>query len=185
MRKSGRLRLLLRTQEDRIKGMLQSIDQKLVELGEKPEDIIMPVEPDPLLEDVPCPFCGYNNMDHSYNLPCKKCHEIIGNPWKEHTICPKCHRLINRSQIFSDKEAFELDLNFITCICGSRFDWKKYRREPRTFTIKHCIACDRPYSPNKKNWKKQRICPYCREKGVDPFHLDHPNYQKDYRKKKK
>jgi len=187
LRKSGRLRFLLKTQEERMKGMLQGIDQKIVELGEKPEDIFMPIEPETTLKNVTCPFCGYENKNNTYNFPCENCLETIGNPWKEHTICPQCQMLINRSDIFSDKVAYRLDTetNFITCTCGNRFDWKQHRREPRTFSIKYCIACDKPYRPDKRNWKKQRICSDCKEKGVDVFYLDHPDYQSEYRKGKK
>ena len=166
LRKSGKLRFLLKTQEERIKGMLQGIDQKIVELGENPKDILMPIEPETTLENVICPFCGHENKNYTYIFPCEKCRKPIGNPWKEHTICPQCQRLINRSDIFLNKEAFELDskTNLITCESGNRFDWKQHSREPRTFAIKYCIACDKPYRPDKRNWKKQRICSDCKEK---------------------
>lgn len=187
IKKSGRLRFLLHTQEERMEGMLLSIDKKLSELGEEPKDLIFPIKPKEFPEDITCPFCGYENKDYNYTMPCKGYQELLGNPWKELTICPECKRLVNRSDIFANKEAFELDseTNLITCDCGTRFDWKQYRREPRTFTIKYCIACDHPYKPDKRNWKKQRICPDCKAKGVDTFYLDHPNYQNKYKKKKK
>lgn len=187
LRRSSRLRFLLRTEEKRMEGMLRGIDETLRRLGEKPRDIITPGKIEDIPEDIICPFCGKENKDFTYGSLCSHCKELIGNPWREHTICPKCKVIINRKDIFEDKEAYELDSknNLITCSCGNRFDWKKYRREPEAFTIKYCIACDNPYEPNKRNWKKQRVCQSCKMKGIDPFYLDYPDYQKKYRATKK
>jgi len=41
-----------------------------------------------------------------------------------------------------------------------------------------------PFIPNKHNWHKQRVCPDCKNNGVDSYKLDNPEYQKQYRRKK-
>lgn len=182
----GRLRFLLNSEEKKMQGMLNSIDKMLKRRGERPEHIFYHPKPEKVVEDISCPHCGKTNTNFTYGNLCQFCHELIGNPWKEHTICPECGKLINRNEIYENFEGFEFDNGIITCIyCGYRFDWKRYKREPEVRCLKYCINCHMPFNPNKHNWRKQRICMKCKEDGVDSFYLDNPNYQKQYRDQKK
>ena len=168
--------------------MLSSIDKTLKNLGKKPQHIFYRPKPKKVIEDVDCPHCRKTNTEFAYNKLCRFCHEFIGPPWKEHTICPKCHNLVNRSDIYDDPSAHELDThtNQITCpFCERRFDWKKYLEQPEKYGLKICINCDMPFNPDKYNWQKQRVCQECKKAGVDSFNLDNPDYQKRYRSKKK
>jgi hypothetical protein len=184
---NGRIRESLKHQEALMRSLLNGVDRLLKGMNVKPESVFYRPKQEDVVENVICPQCGENNKAFKYEEPCRYCHERIGNPWKEHTICPECDKIINRSDIFGDKEAHELDTtrNLITCpYCDHRFDWKKHRREPEKFTHKVCIHCDRPFIPNKRNWTRQRICQNCRKKGVDSFHLDKPDYYRNRQKKK-
>lgn len=187
---TGQLRFLLRSEEQKINEMLNTINGILKKFGEKPKHIFYHPRTEKIIEDIVCPHCEKINTDFIFNNMCAFCHELIQNPYKEHTICPniECSSVINRSELFADKSAYELDSlkNQITCpYCESRFDWKKNRRQPEIFGLKICINCDMAYIPNKLNWQKQRLCKVCKRKGVDSFKLDNPEYQKKYRSKKK
>jgi hypothetical protein len=185
---AGRLRFELKTQESRINGILKFIDDSLESLGEKSSDMFFHHKPENLQENISCPYCGRVIKNHSYGMLCPHCNESISDPWREHTICPKCNHLINRCEIFSDKEAFEFNSssNTIKCPnCSEVFNWKKHIRDPQGRSIKICVYCDHPYPPDKRNWRKQRLCPECKARGVDSFYIDHPGYQKTYRDKKK
>lgn len=156
---NDQVRFSLKKQEGLIQGLLNGIDRILKDMGEKPQSV--------------------------FYRP--KQQDIVGGVWKEHTVCPKCNTIINRSEIFGDPEGYELnsETNEIMCICAHRFDWKKHRREPEAFVLRCCIACDQPFVPDKRNWRKQRVCKNCKAKGVDSFYLDHPDYQKKRYKDKK
>jgi hypothetical protein len=187
LRFNEKIRFSLRKQERAMQGMLKGINGLLKEMGEKPKSTFYAPKPEKIIENAYCPHCEEINKNFRYGSYCQHCRELIPNPWKENTECPECKRIINRSEIFEDKDAYQLDTNnnLITCPnsdCENRFDWKKYRRTPETQGIKHCIACDQPYIPDKRNWRKQRVCSTCKAKGVDPFYLDHPDYQRRRKK---
>ena len=188
---TGRIRFFLNREEQIINGMIKGIDEMLKEnFRSKPKHIFYHPKPEKVIENVICPYCYKTNTKFEYDMPCQFCRLQIGNPWKEHTICPntECSAIINRHDLFADQSGYELDshTNQITCpYCHTRFDWKKYRREPEKRGLKVCINCNMPFIPNKHNWHKQRVCPDCKNKGFDPFKLDHPEYQKNYRSKKK
>ena len=184
----GNLRFMIRNQEKVMEGLLKGINNKLISQGEKTlSTFYIPKEKEVPI-DISCPYCGKKNKKFTYGELCKTCHELIDNPWKEHTICPNCSKAINRSRIFTNKEDYKYDQenNFVTCDnpkCLNRFDWKQHRVEPQKFGLKSCIKCDMPYNPDKRNWKKQRLCQNCKAKGVDSHREDNPDYQKKYRKK--
>lgn len=128
-----------------------------------------------LIEDVLCPHCGEVNRNFKYGELCAYCDELILSPWVEHTVCPECHKITTRSEIFQDKEGYDLNTQTdnINCrFCDSRFNWKKYRIIPEVFGTKTCISCERPYIPDKRNWKKQRVCKACKDNGKDSYRLD-------------
>lgn len=188
--KNERIRFGLRNQESRLRELSIELKGAIKGLGGEPQSIFYHPKPEKIQEDVVCPFCKKKNTNFLYGNDCRYCLRKIPNPWREHTICPKCDVVINRSDIFEDPSAYELDTktNHITCPeseCESRFNWKKYRRQPEKFGLKVCIYCDSPFNPNKHNWRKQRLCPECINKDVDTHKLDHPDYhQKRYREKK-
>jgi len=188
---SGKIRTLLRTQEKRMRGHIKGIDTKIKSLGRKPEEgFFVGDVGDAGLDDVDCPFCEYENIDFEYGLECRNCGKIIKSPYRDHTICPHCNTLIYRQEIFSDKKGYELNsgTNEITCHndkCMQRFDWQKYRYKPKVFGLKICISCNRPFIPDKRNYKTQLICGDCKEEGIDSFYLDNPEYQKRYREQMK
>lgn len=191
LRDSEKIGFSLRTQESRMRGQIKGIDKKIRSLGRKPEEGFFVGDVDDAgLEDVDCPFCGYENIDFEYGLECRKCGKAIESPYKDHTICPHCNTLIYRQEIFSDKEGYELNskTNKITCHngeCVKRFDWKKHRRQPKVFGLKICIGCNMPFFPDKRNYKRQLVCENCKEEGIDSFRLDNPDYQKRYRERMK
>lgn len=186
--KNEQIRFGLRNQESRLRELIIGLKGSIKALGGESQSIFYHPKHGKIVEDVVCPFCKKNNTDFLYGNDCGHCHRKIPNPWREHTICPECNTLINRREIFEDPSAYELDINTnqITCSeCENRFNWKKYRRQPEKGVLKVCIKCDSPFSPNKHNLRKQRLCPECIRKGVDTYKLDHPDYhQKRHREKK-
>lgn len=191
--RNGELRFILKKQERVMHGILKGIDGAIKVSGKKPTSIFYRPKPDEkITENVVCPNpkCREENVNFEYNTHCRHCREIIYSPWEEHTICSnqKCGQIITRKTIFDDKEAFQLDpaTGLINCpFCDNRFNWKEFREQPEKFCYKSCINCDRPFIPDIRNWRKQRICSDCRTKDINPFELDNPNYQKEYRESRK
>jgi len=187
---NGELRFLLSNLEKIMKSLLKGIDEALISLDEQPTSTFYIPKEKEVREDTTCPYCRKINKKFTYGEFCKHCRKMISDPWKEKTICPMCLTQINSSQILGNKEAYEYDSknNFITCEnedCLNRFDWKLHREEPKAFGLKICIACHMPFIPDKRNYKKQRVCSDCKVKGIDSHQIDNPNYQKKYREKMK
>lgn len=186
---AGHIRFRLKQHEKTMRGIIKGITKEHSSLcGEKaPVTFYHPTEKINK-EDARCPFCRKINKKFNYGELCTFCSKKIHDPWKEHTECPYCRTSINRSEIYGDKEAYALDTktNDIKCDnCEHVFNWKKYRREPTVFGLKFCIACDMPYIPDKRNYRKQLICPLCKDKGVDSHKLEDPEYYSNYRKQNK
>jgi hypothetical protein len=186
---SGKLRFEMSNATKAFESALKGIDKKIIELGEKPPESFYKPRMKEVVEDVKCPYrnCRKVNRKFKYGEPCKYCHEIIENPWKENTICPKCLSSISTSEIMKDRDAYKLNIkkNSIVCPrCGNEFKWKKHIEYPQVHGLKYCVYCDMPYIPDKRNWKTQRLCQNCKNKRINLFTLENPTYQKNYRKQK-
>jgi len=101
---TGQLRFFLRSEEEKISGMLRGINKMLNNYRERPKHIFYHPEQIEVIENIVCPYCNQTNNNFAYDKPCEFCREPIGNPWKEHTICPntKCSSIINRRELFED-----------------------------------------------------------------------------------
>ena len=185
---ANELRFLLKTQERRMDGLLRGVNKKLRELGQKPKSVFYhpkPEEDD--IEDITCPHCNRKIKNFTWGLACKYCGIPIHSPYKETVQCPKCHAQFLRKDILDDQsDDYELEDGVITCYaCSHRLNWKENIVDPVVYGVKTCAYCDHPYIPEKNNWKKQRLCTACKDKGVDLFNKENPGYQKAYRKRNK
>jgi hypothetical protein len=188
---SGGIRFALKDYIKALGSILKGIDKRLGELGEKPQEAFYKPKSKDVVEDIKCPHCGKVNKKFKYGSPCLHCHELIADPWKEHTVCPKCRNITNTADIRSDikKELniFEVDAGkkTIKCPnCGKRFKWKEHVASPEAYGLKYCVYCDMPFIPDKRNWKTHQLCSKCKDKGIDLFLFKNPTYQKNYRKRK-